>query len=130
MKGFDHLAFQVSDMDAAIAFYVDKLGFRLDSRTVDREHGEEFAYLDLGDLRLELLRNLTQPTYRKPEVAPPYCPHLAIQSDDLAAEVARLRAAGVAILAGPLALEGRVTWLYLVDPDNNVLEYVQWYGRG
>lgn len=43
---------------------------------------------------------------------------------------ARLRAAGVAILSGPLVLEGRVTWLYLGDADNNVLEYVQWYDRG
>lgn len=129
MGRYDHFAFQVSDMDKAIQFYVDKLGFALDSRTVDEEHGEEFAFLDLGDLRLELLKDLTQTSYHKPEIAPPYCPHLAIASDDLARTAAELRAARVRIIRGPLEIEGQATWLYLADPDNNMIEYVQWYDR-
>jgi hypothetical protein len=28
-----------------------------------------------------------------------------------------------------LAIEGEETWVYFADPDNNVLEYIQWYKK-
>jgi catechol 2,3-dioxygenase-like lactoylglutathione lyase family enzyme len=56
MGTYDHTAFQVGDMDTAIAFYVDKLGFALSFRATNVDEGEEYAFLTLGDLRLELTR--------------------------------------------------------------------------
>ena len=41
MEKYDHLAFQVSDMDAAIQFYVEKLSFTLASRAVDPDETED-----------------------------------------------------------------------------------------
>ena len=41
----DHVAFEVSDMDAALAFYEGVLGMKLMFRKTDIEHGEEFAFL-------------------------------------------------------------------------------------
>jgi lactoylglutathione lyase len=32
----------------------------------------------------------------------------------------------IPIVKGPLQIEGKVTWLYVTDPDNNVIEFVQW----
>ena len=127
MGQFDHIAFQVGNMDTAIQFYVEKLGFALSSRTVDREEMEEFAFLTLGDLRLELLEDLNPAVYQKPSIKPPYCPHLAIGTDDMERALAHLREKEVPIIRGPLAIEGEVTWVYFADPDNNILEYVQWY---
>jgi len=129
MEKCDHVAFQVGDMDAAVRFYVEKLGFALASRQVDEAEHEEFAFLTLGEVRLELLRDLAQATYRPPEIRPPYCPHLAIETADLESTLARLKAKGVAILRGPLVIAGQVTWAYFADPDNNILEYVQWYQK-
>lgn len=129
VERFDHVAFQVGDMDRAIEFYVQKLGFTLCSRQVNEEEGEEFAFLALGDLRLELIRDLREAEYRRPQIRPPYCPHLALETDDMEQAVARLRERGVPIVCGPLAIEGEETWVYFADPDHNVLEFIQWYRR-
>lgn len=127
MGQFDHIAFQVGNMDEAIRFYVEKLGFALSSRAVNHEEKEEYVFLSLGDLRLELIQDLSQAAYQKPSVGSPYCPHLAIETDDMERAVAHLREREVPIIRGPLVIEGEVTWVYFADPDNNVLEYVQWY---
>ena len=127
MGQFDHVAFQVGDMDVAIQFYVEKLGFALSSRAVNQEEREEFVFVALGDLRLELIQDLDQAAYQKPGIKPPYCPHLAIETDNMEQAVAHLIEKDVPIIRGPLVIEGEVTWVYFADPDNNVLEYVQWY---
>ena len=129
MEKYDHVAFQVSNMSAAIQFYVEKLSFTLSSRAVNAEEREEYAFLALGDLRLELIWDLKQTAYQKPDIKQPYCPHLAIETDDMERAVARLRKEGVPIIRGPLAIAGEVTWVYFADPDNNVLEYIQWYKK-
>ena len=129
MTTYDHTAFQVNNMDQAIEFYVNKLGFGLVSRAVNPEEREAYAFLALGDLRLELIQDLATDSYPKPKVHPPYCPHLAIQTDDMVRAIARLKQSGVSILRGPLEVKGEDTWVYFCDPDNNILEYVQWYGR-
>ena len=126
MEKYDHVAFQVSNMDAAIQFYVEKLNFALSSRAVNQDEMEEYVFLRLGDLRLELIQDLNQAVYKKPQIKPPYCPHLAIETDNVERAVARLREEGVPIVRGPLAIEAEVTWVYFADPDNNILEYIQW----
>ena len=127
MGRFDHVAFQVGNMDVAIQFYVEKLGFALSSRAVNQEEEEEFVFLTLGDVRLELIHDLSQAAHPKPGIQPPYCPHLAIRTDNMERTLARLREKDVSIIRGPLVIEDEVTWVYFSDPDNNVLEYVQWY---
>ncbi|GAH65165.1 unnamed protein product, partial [marine sediment metagenome] len=72
---------------------------------------------------------LKDSAYQKPEIKPPYCPHLAIETDDMEQAVGRLKERGVPIIRGPLAIEGEVTWVYFADPDNNVLEYIQWFKK-
>ena len=127
MGQLDHIAFQVGNMDTAIQFYLEKLDFALASRAVNQEEMEEYSFVTLGDLRLELIQDLNPAAYQKPTIKPPYCPHLAIETDDMERAVARLRDKEVSIIRGPLVIEGEVTWVYFADPDNNVLEYVQWY---
>jgi len=129
MRAFDHVAFQVSDIEAAIRFYEEKLGFTLKSKAVNSEEQEAYAFLILDDVRLELLQDLKEDTYQKSVVMPPYCPHLAIETDDMEVVVMRLRQAGVDILRGPLKIEDEETWVYFTDPDNNVLEYIQWFKK-
>jgi catechol 2,3-dioxygenase-like lactoylglutathione lyase family enzyme len=106
MTRFDHVAFQVSNMDRSIRFYTETLGFALSSRAVNEEEGEEYAFPILGDVRLELLQDLRQPVYHRPEIKSPYCPHLAIETDDLDRAVACLIDMDVHIVRGPLEIAG------------------------
>ena len=129
MRTCDHVAFQVRDMDVSLNFYSEKLDFKLNFRALYEGEGEEYAFLTLGDLRLELIRNLHDSGFRQPAPQPPYCPHLALETDDMAQSVAQLQRNGVPILHGPQVIEGEETWLYFTDPDNNVLEYIQWFKR-
>src|SRR3990172_6117298 len=124
-----HQTGQVSCLDQAIEFYVDRLGFTLASRAENAAEQEAYAFLVLGDLRLELIQDLKHAGYAKPTIRPPFCPHLAIQTADMAQAVARLEEAGVTILRGPLEIEGEESWVYFCDPDNNILEYIQWYRK-
>lgn len=123
---FDHMAFEVSDLECAIAFYVDRLGFSESWRHRNEEEHEECVFLLRGDVRLELLTRLDGKIKAPPIPQTPYCPHLAIGVDDLEASIKQLEQHDVPILRGPLAVEGKVRWLYFADPDGNVIELVQW----
>ncbi len=126
----DHIAFRVADLDAAIKFYRDVLGLKLLSKTVDEEHGEAFAFLEMEGGALELLHLLNQAEeWRGPDIKPPYCPHLAIQSENLEQLASSLQQKGVPIVKGPLEIPGMVKWLYIADPDHNIIEFVQWVRR-
>jgi len=129
----DHIAFQVADLDAAIQFYVDRLGLALMFKEIDLEHHEAFAFLELEGGNLELLQLLDEenrPILRQgvetPCLAPPYCPHLALEAPDLDAWVAQLEQADIPLVKGPLEIPGKVKWLYIADPDGNIIEFVQW----
>ena len=84
----------VHDVDAAIAFYTQQLGFRLEMHPAP-----PFAMLSRGDLRLVLSApnpmgggGQSMPDGRKPE--PGGWNRFAIEVPDLAAMVERLRKAG------------------------------------
>ena len=117
-----HIRYMVNDVEAAIAFYTTHLGFRLISKTLPA-----FADVERGDLRL-LLSGPTSsagrpmPDGRQPSPGGWNRIHLIV--DDLAAEVSRLRAAGVQfrndIVTGPGGSQ-----ILLDDPSGNPLELVQ-----
>ncbi|MDG2410182.1 MAG: VOC family protein [Pirellulales bacterium] len=123
---FDHMAFEVSDLEDAIAFYSNALGFTESWRHRNEEENEECVFLTLGDVRLELLVRLDGTFKGLPAPQTPYCPHLAIGVDDLDIAINQLKENKVSILRGPLSVEGKVRWLYFADPDHNVIELVQW----
>jgi catechol 2,3-dioxygenase-like lactoylglutathione lyase family enzyme len=109
----------VEDVDAAAAFYTTQFGFKLISKTVPA-----FADVSLGDLRL-LLSGPTSsagrpmPDGRRPTPGGWNRIHLIV--DDLEAEVARLRNAGVRfrndIVTGPGGSQ-----ILLEDPSGNPIE--------
>jgi len=125
---FDHVAFQVSDMDSSISFYTQKLGFKLNFRSTDEEEQEEYAFLEYGNTRLELIRNL-KGEYVKPEIKKPYCPHLCLEVENMKQSIETLKKKNIFIIKGPLEVKDEETWVYFSDPDNNILEYIQWYKK-
>jgi len=123
----EHTAFQVSNMDESLAFYTQKLGLRLISRETNPAEQEDYAFLELDGGNLELIQRLADEPFVKPSLRPPYCPHFAVVTNDMARTVAGIKAAGIPIVKGPLEIAGVETWIYVSDPDNNVLEFIQWY---
>jgi len=111
----------VRDVDAAIAFYVTQLGFRLEMHPAPA-----FAMLSSGELRLVLSAPNPaggggQPMPDGREQQPGGWNRFAIQVDDLAATVERLRAAGAqfrnAIVTG---VGGKQ--IIVDDPSGNPVE--------
>src|SRR5215813_14082268 len=115
----------VNDVDAAIAFYCQHLGF-----TELMHPSPMFAMLSRGDLRLVLSQpggqNLgggsTLTDGRKPE--PGGWNRFAVETDDLGASVARLRSAGVRFRSDIIQGVGGNQAL-VEDPSGNRIELFQ-----
>jgi catechol 2,3-dioxygenase-like lactoylglutathione lyase family enzyme len=118
--GIWHFSFSVGDLDAAIEFYRDLLGFKVVvRRMVDEELAQtlsgypdariEIAFLDLpgqprrvGSHDLELVRyHQPRPDGAARPVAEPGSAHLAIVVEDALAAYDELRAAGVEFVSPP-----------------------------
>jgi catechol 2,3-dioxygenase-like lactoylglutathione lyase family enzyme len=122
MPGTVNVRYMVDDVDAAVAFYTSHLGFTLLSKA-----GAAFADVTRGDLRL-LLSGATSsagrpmPDGRRP--APGGWTRIQLVVSDLAAEVERLRAAGVPfrndIVIGPGGAQ-----ILVDDPSGNPVELFQ-----
>jgi lactoylglutathione lyase len=97
--GLNHVALEVTDVDAALAFYGDLMAFEDGGR-----HGTEMAFLDAGDQFLA--------------VAAEGEPHFGLVVDDRAAFRAALDEAGVEPLPG--------RGLNFRDPWGNLIQVVQY----
>ena len=120
------MAFEVSSMDQSIQFYTQILSLRLLSRKVNTEEQEEYAFLELTGGNLELLQRLGGEPFAKPKIKPPYCPHLALVSEDMAQTLKLIEEHHIPVVKGPLEIVGAEKWIYISDPDNNVIEFIQW----
>jgi catechol 2,3-dioxygenase-like lactoylglutathione lyase family enzyme len=117
-----NVRYMVNDVEAALAFYTSHLGFTILSKTLPA-----FADVARGDLRL-LLSGPTSsagrpmPDGRQP--GPGGWNRIHFVVEDLAAEVQRLRAAGLHfrndIVTGPGGSQ-----ILLEDPSGNLVELFQ-----
>jgi catechol 2,3-dioxygenase-like lactoylglutathione lyase family enzyme len=116
------IRYLVSDVDAAIAFYTERLGF-----TLEQQMGPAFAIVTRDGLSLWLSGPKSSaarpmPDGRQPE--PGGWNRLVLDVDDLESEVASLETAGVRfrndVVVGP---GGRQ--ILLEDPDGNPIELFQ-----
>src|SRR3954466_15554122 len=107
----------VEEVDRAVAFYVDQLGFDVEMRP-----GPGFAALSRGDLRLLLNRpgaggaGHALPDGRRPE--PGGWNRIQIEVSDLEHEVAALRATGATFRGEPVAGRGG-SQILIEDPAGN-----------
>ena len=112
----------VDDVDRAVDFYTKHFGFELLS-----SKAPAFADVGRGDLRLLLSGATSSAGRAMPDGARPEpggWNRLQLVFDDLAAEVARLRAAGVTfrndVVTGPGGSQ-----ILVEDPSGNLLELFQ-----
>ena len=104
MVGFNHVALEVGDIEAALAFYGRLFDFELRSKS------DSMAFIDLGDQFLALQKGRTQP--------PDDGRHFGLVVDDKEAARKALVDAGIEPLPGP--------FLDFLDPWGNRVEVVEY----
>jgi lactoylglutathione lyase len=117
-----HTMLRVRDLDAALDFFVEKLGLKETRRSVNEKGRFTLVFLGSGDpgdsAEVELTYNWDQadpyPTGR-------FFGHLAYGVDDIYATCERLRTAGVAILRPPR--DGHMA--FIKSPDGHSVELLQ-----
>ena len=121
-----NVRYMVGDVDAAVAWYTQHLGFALIS-----QHAPAFADVKRGSLRLLLSGPASSAGRPMPDgerPGPGGWNRIHLIVDDLPAEVARLRAANVKfrndIVTGPGGSQ-----ILIVDPSGNLVELFQPAGR-
>jgi catechol 2,3-dioxygenase-like lactoylglutathione lyase family enzyme len=129
----DHLALRVADFTATVDWYIEKLGFHLTQQwTVEGLDGLSFAYLEHGNIRLEIIGG-NAPTQFNPaqRTVPDHLGiqgfiHLCLRVDDLDGTLTALRARSVGILAEPFVIPAIGQRLALIQDNNgNVIELAQ-----
>jgi methylmalonyl-CoA/ethylmalonyl-CoA epimerase len=95
-----HVGIAVDDLEGAIARWTAIFGARLEHRERVEDQGVEAASLRLGDSRIELLAALGDETPVGKFLAKrgPGVHHVAFETEDVAAELARLKADGVELV--------------------------------
>ena len=117
-----HTMLRVRDLEAALAFFVGRLGLR-ELRRKDSEKGR-FTLVFLGTgtaddpAQIELTYNWDQ---QEPYPTGRFFGHLAYEVDDIYATCARLQDAGVAILRPPR--DGHMA--FIKSPDGQSVELLQ-----
>ena len=117
-----HTMLRVRDLDAALDFFVKKLGLTETRRSVNEKGRFTLVFLGSGDpgdpAEVELTHNWDQadayPTGR-------FFGHLAYGVEDIYATCERLQAAGVAILRPPR--DGHMA--FIKSPDGHSVELLQ-----
>lgn len=104
MVGLNHIALEVGDLEAALAFYGRVFDVRL------RGRGEGAAFLDMGDQFLALMEGSAR--------APGGHRHVGLVVDDRSAVRALAEAAGATLLDGPSPT--------FLDPWGNRIEVVDY----
>jgi lactoylglutathione lyase len=119
---FLHTMLRVRDLDAALDFYVRKMGLK-EVRRVDSDKGRyTLVFLSTGDdgdaAQIELTYNWDQ---KEPYTVGRSFGHLAFEVDDIYALCERLQESGVVILRPPR--DGRMA--FVRSPDDHSVELLQ-----
>src|SRR5262245_15100952 len=138
ITGVSHIGLCVSDLEAALRFYCDLLGFRLLQRIPDvrspagarRLEGDDsemsLTFIERDGVRIELIRIAhPRPTGggKQPFNRLGYT-HLSVKVSDFDAELERLRRANVTVLEHSLGGEAgsNARFAFILDPDGNRVE--------
>ena len=133
--GIHHVAVSVSDMETALAFYRDLLGFDVvqeadwdrDSPLADQviglpESAARMSMLRAGNAHIELFQYSNPPAEdRRARPCDHGYTHFALQVEDIQAEYDRLQTGGMSFVGPPVDF-GTSSAIYGADPFGNVIE--------
>ena len=143
ISGIQHTAISTGDMERALGFYRDLLGFEVESDvSIAKDSSADagrimalddvacrIAMLRIGESRIELFE-FHSPAPRSASPDRPVCDHgithVALSVTDIDSEYERLRSAGMRFHCPPVQLGGRAKATYGRDPDGNVVELLEY----
>ena len=140
IRGIHHTGISTGDLQRALAFYCDLLGFEkvfeggwpagvevADSITGLSGSSAQLAMLRAGNAFLELFQ-YASPAPRPGDPIRPVCDHgithICLQVQDLRGEHERMKAAGMEFMSDPLTQDSGYV-IYGRDPDGNVVELIE-----
>ena len=115
--------YMIDDVDAAVAFYTEHFGFR-----VELNASPAFASVLRGNLRLLLSGAKSsgrQPLPDGTKPVPGGWNRILLEVSDIDAEASRLRAAGLKFLRDDIVSGPGGSQFWVVDPSGNLVELFQ-----
>ena len=138
MGSVHHYGLVVSDLDRAVEFYRDVLGFELERRfeAQAESFGEllgverapaELAFLDGGNVKLELETHETSEVSVSDITTPTDVgvPHLCLEVDDIEAVYREYSDVANFLTPPGRASDSGAVIVYLRDPDGNLIELLE-----
>ena len=127
-----HIGISVSNIEDAVAWFEDVLGFTLRDKSEFTPMGFRVAFLDNGGgFEVELFENKET----KPPSEDRFHPdldsktqgtkHIAFEVDDLDAELAYFKTKGIEPVMGPVECFGLYV-AFIHGPDKVLLEFIEW----
>lgn len=129
LKRVHHVALVVRDLEAALLFWRDAMGLALSKTRVVENQGVKAALLEAGNSEIELLEPLSPEngvgrflTRRGGGLH-----HVCFETDDVAAELQRARAKGIALIDQKPrpGLAGMICFLHPSATAGTLVEYAQ-----
>lgn len=128
-----HFGVAVAELEGAVAWYCEKLGF-----TVEKRFSLPEAHLDIVKLanprgvRIELLKSFREGVTRSDEqgLDEPGAKHLCFLVDDIEEAVAEMRRRGIEVVQKPKVIEAsgeKNCWI--ADLEGNRIEYIEELGH-
>ena len=141
IRGIHHTAISTGDMERALRFYKDLLGFEevfnfewqagntvVDNITGLRDSAAQVVMLRAGNACVELFQ-YAAPSPKAGDPNRPVCDHgithLCLEVSDIEDEYARLKAAGMHFHCPPQGAGNGLRATYGRDPDGNVVELLE-----
>jgi catechol 2,3-dioxygenase-like lactoylglutathione lyase family enzyme len=123
ITGIAHLAVVTSDIQRAVHFYTDVLGFR-ETLRLETDHSGTIVFVSLNGTQLELFGG-GRPREPGDDEGKVGYPHVALAVDDVDAEYDRLRGRGVEFDMPPTSAEAGIRLAFFRDPDGNRIEVIK-----
>jgi glyoxylase I family protein len=125
-KRIDHLEIVPGDFERTLNFYIEILGFKIQMRLkLERPPLEEVVFIELGGTSIELF-SVKEPAPISIEPWQVSCRRIALEVEDIDKAIEYLKAKGVEISSGPVAVENLSLRVAAIkDPDGLPIELIQ-----
>jgi methylmalonyl-CoA epimerase len=100
LKGVDHIAIAVVNLDASIKQFEEQFGVAVKHREVVESNGVEIALIEVGGTAIELVQGITEnsPIKKYVEKKGPGIHHIAFEVEDIQETLKKLGAVGIKMI--------------------------------
>jgi catechol 2,3-dioxygenase-like lactoylglutathione lyase family enzyme len=118
-----HYGIFVTDHDASVQWYQEKLEFKLKSTA--EQDGVKISFLEAGNFILEIVENTNEPTWRHKSGEHSQA-HFAFHTENLDAKADEACSRGLKFFI-PLTTNTAINarYFHVLDPDGHIIEFIE-----